>query len=323
MKALLLILLGYFPLPAAAFGEKSDRIGPYYVYYEADNTLKPDEGKVRLECHFYGGVEQETLKADRLLYGIDGSNEQIALDEEYKAQIAVTPGEHTFRFAAGRNHEEIETIPIAVKPGELTVIVLNFFATEHEIRLKKPVIYCYPEKETEMMLNIDPSGEMAFTYPQLPEEGWRFTAQPDGTLSIGEKSYPYLFWEMDAPAGLLQSAPGYLVKRSEVTAFLEEHLSHMGFTDREKADFITYWGPLMPQHPLMEVEFRVNSECDAFAKLEIEPVPDHVNRVYILWRPVDMDQPYPAYIPQELPVLDRSGFDVLEWGGIQLGSEYN
>jgi hypothetical protein len=174
-----------------------------------------------------------------------------------------------------------------------------------------------------MTLNVIASDALSFTYPQLPEDGWKFTAHPDGTLSVGEKTYPYLFWEMEHLGdAVLPTTEGFFVSGEDAVAFLEKQLAALGFNDREKADFITFWGPQMAANEWMMVQFLINEACDPYAVLEIEPSPDNVNRVYLFWRPLTKGFRYEGMTEPVLPALDRSGFDVLEWGGMELNGEF-
>ena len=46
---------------------------------------------------------------------------------------------------------------------------------------EKPVIYLYPEEETEVTVRLDRDGELTAAWPAY-EDGWRVTARPDVTL---------------------------------------------------------------------------------------------------------------------------------------------
>ena len=46
----------------------------------------------------------------------------------------------------------------------------------------KPVIYLYPEEETDVTVQLDFNGTLTTTYPAY-NGGWTITAQPDGTLT--------------------------------------------------------------------------------------------------------------------------------------------
>ena len=47
---------------------------------------------------------------------------------------------------------------------------------------EKPVIYLYPETETEITVQLDYSGKLTCTYPTY-DNGWTVTAAPDGKLT--------------------------------------------------------------------------------------------------------------------------------------------
>ena len=46
----------------------------------------------------------------------------------------------------------------------------------------KPVIYLYPEAETDVTVTLDYDGELTCTYPAYAD-GWTVSARPDGTLT--------------------------------------------------------------------------------------------------------------------------------------------
>lgn len=59
----------------------------------------------------------------------------------------------------------------------------------------KPVIYLYPEHETDVSVTLDYSGLLTCTYPDYGD-GWKVSASPDGTLTDGSgQTYNYLYWE--------------------------------------------------------------------------------------------------------------------------------
>ena len=56
----------------------------------------------------------------------------------------------------------------------------------------KPVIYLYPEEETQVTVQLDYAGELTCTYPAY-QDGWTVTASPDGTLTDNQgHTYNYL-----------------------------------------------------------------------------------------------------------------------------------
>ena len=64
---------------------------------------------------------------------------------------------------------------------------------------RKPVIYLYPEEETQVTVNLDFDGKLTSTYPAYGD-GWTVTARPDGTLTDENgREYYCLFWEGISP----------------------------------------------------------------------------------------------------------------------------
>lgn len=178
----------------------------------------------------------------------------------------------------------------------------------------KPVIYLYPEEETEVDVRLDLNGSFTHTYPAY-NDGWRVTASPDGTLTDDSGiTYPYLFWEgkMDADYDLSE---GFCVKGEDTEAFLHEKLAVLGLSDKEIADFNEFWLSAMKKNPYNVISFQSDAYTEA-AKLTISPQPDSVIRVYMTWYPSDEAVDIPA---QELTTPERCGFTAVEWGGALIG----
>ncbi len=260
-----------------------------------------------------------------IMASCDGNYMEIKQDDNLWQDHTVDPGVHIFQFYAYtmNNHfYEIYSDSVTIQPGYRTTVELNFQESRVEIMVDKPVVYLYPETDLEVCTEVRPRGEFSFTYP-VYENGWHGVAHPDGSMTIDGKNYPYLFWDakMQISQSDLKQDEGFLVHKDNVIAFLEEKLTAMGFTTREQTDFITYWGPRLTQNPQVFIQFAWNDACDRFAEMDVYPQPDHVNRLYILWSEVDK-QPDFTIIPQQLPVFDRSGFDVLEWGGSEVPFQF-
>ena len=178
----------------------------------------------------------------------------------------------------------------------------------------KPVIYLYPEKETEVSVRLTLDGRLTCTYPEY-SDGWNVTARPDGTLTDESgQSYNYLYWEGETEAQYDLSR-GFCVKGEDTAAFLEDALSKLGLDRREANEFIVYWLPLMQDNEYNIISFQTDAYTDS-AKLNITPAPDTLIRVFMAWKPSDK---YVQIEEQELRAPERSGFTAVEWGGTKLG----
>ena len=191
-------------------------------------------------------------------------------------------------------------------------LIYEWWASKQKVQ-RKPVIYLYPEKTAEVSVKLDYAGRLTCTYPTY-QDGWKVTAQPDGTLTDAEgKEYNYLFWE-GVDNQHYDMSKGFCVKGSDTAAFLEEALAKLGLTRREANEFIVYWLPLMEENAYNVISFQKEAYTDR-VKLQISPEPDTLIRVFMAW----YGSKKPVEIPaQELSAPERTGFTVVEWGGSEI-----
>ena len=216
----------------------------------------------------------------------------------------------------------------------LVVASLSFLAAcdthekkgNHEVLDEKPVVYVYPEEEQGLTMTIDVKGTLDMVYPAperqvQTEEGtrasWTISAAPDGTLTDANgRSYPYVFWE--GPVRLDTPERGFIVAREDAVPFLEEKLALLGLSDKEAADFITYWAPRIRANEYTFVSFDASSYAQqvtySFAdEAGNQVVPDTFIRVFMTIRAADANE---EVTPQVFgPTPTRSGFTAVEWGG--------
>ena len=190
---------------------------------------------------------------------------------------------------------------------------------------KKPVLYLYPSRTMRLSVSLDYEGTLTYTYPtpQARADGavtWRMTASPDGDLTDASgRHYPSLFWEGEGHTTFAQNE-GFIVDADAATGFLEEKLSILGLSEREAAEFITFWGPRITERGRALVTFAT----DEYARRAvyrftdtssgIEVVPETFIRVYVVIGEV----PQTAVPEQKLvPAPARTGFTAVEWGGTE------
>ena len=190
-----------------------------------------------------------------------------------------------------------------------------FVDNTNHARAEKPVIYLYPTEETDIHVRLALDGDLTVSYPAYPDDGWNVTATPDGTLTDdGGRTYDSLFWEasLDADYDL---SKGFCVAGKDTAAFLEETLAALGLSEKEANAFIVYWLPRMQDNPYNLITFQTTAYTDA-AELDIEPAPDTVIRVFMVWQALDAELEIPEQI---LPkATAREGFTVVEWGGTEI-----
>ena len=179
-----------------------------------------------------------------------------------------------------------------------------------------------------MTVSLDVEGELGTVYPapdalETTDWGtrasWSVTASQDGTLTDqGGRTYPSLFW--DGEMTLEASRQGFIVAREDAVVFLEEKLGQLGLSDKEAADFITYWAPRIRANEYTFVSFDASSYTAharySFTDEAGAPVkPDTFIRVFMTIRAADAST---VVTPQNFaPTPTRSGFTVVEWGGAE------
>lgn len=178
----------------------------------------------------------------------------------------------------------------------------------------KPVIYLYPEENTDISVNIEFDGTFTCAYPEYGN-GWNVTAYPDGKIvnKADGLEYSYLFWEGISNADY-HIDTGFVISGNETENFLKEKLSYMGLTPKEYNEFIVYWLPQMIDNPYNLISF-MGEDYTKTAKLKIEPKPDSCLRVFMVYKPLET----PIEIEeQQLSSFKREGFSVIEWGGSKI-----
>lgn len=197
--------------------------------------------------------------------------------------------------------------------GDVAEILYNIY--NHETNLTyitagKPVIYLYPQKETDVNVKVSFEGDFTITYPEY-EDSWAVTARPDGTLISETTEYPYLFWEGNVMNYSPKFDEGFLVSRKETVSFLEEKLKILGLNEKEQADFITYWAPQLIKNDYNIIKFDTE-EYATRVSLNIEPKPDSMIRVFMIYKAANKNE---SIKKQELNGVERKGFVAVEWGG--------
>lgn len=318
MKSFCLLISLILALPVLA---KTSESMPDYAISRSyrDKAVKATQSRVILTVfNEYNKTMSGTLQAGFNSYSFSGK-----LDN--KGQITYTgkPGKYRMKFLIDVNHFEIFTDSITLKPGYTTLIALYFKSSVYPVTVDKPVIYLYSEKNLQANIFVEPKNKLSFSYPAY-ENGWKVDLKPGQLPSVNGKKYPYLFWEsvMELNSQEINLNEGYVVKRDSLLHFLEAQLEMMGFNETEKTDFITYWGPKMIQHPSCYIHFLFNDECNIISQLNIQPKPDHQYRVYMIWTGLSADISLRPAL-QSIPMLQRNGFQVLEWGGAEIRTGTN
>ncbi len=189
---------------------------------------------------------------------------------------------------------------------------INVVPTQY---LDKPIIYLYPDKDTEVSVKLSNPGNLTHTYPKYESE-WKVYAKTNGTLTdlkTNRKLYA-LYWEA-IDNSKTDMDEGFIVAGKDIAKFLEEKLEILGLNYKESQEFIIYWLPILENNKYNFIRFRTQNEIDNYMKLDINPKPDTIIRVIMDFKKLDKKINIKE---QTLENKQRVGFTVVEWGAREL-----
>ena len=213
-----------------------------------------------------------------------------------------------------KDDECLNSTNIVVKKGNQNISNSNNSIWENS-KEWKPIIYIYPEQETQITVKVGKPENLTHTYPKY-ENGWEVTAKPNGDLldcKTGRNLYA-LYWE-----GINTIEPnmeeGFVVKGENTIEFLEEKLEILGLNEREANEFIIYWLPKLESNKYNFIRFQTEEEISSNMPLEITPKPDTIIRVVMEYKALEESIEVKE---QKLEKPERTGYTVVEWGGTEI-----
>lgn len=219
-----------------------------------------------------------------------------------------------------KKHNSIVTKIIIIG---VAMVVLAFFGLFLKIyftlsnSIDKPVIYIYPEQETEVSVKLGYEDKITCIYPSY-NNGWNVTAQPNGTLidTKTNKKYYSLYYESDNTKKYNGNlTEGFVVSKENVANFLEKKLAILGLNYKESEEFIIYWLPKLEQKDYVYIRFQTMNEIESNMPLLVTPSPDTLIRIMMEWKSLDNSIDVKE---QVLTPVTRNGYTVVEWGGTEI-----
>ena len=184
-------------------------------------------------------------------------------------------------------------------------------------RIDKPIIYLYPETETDVEVKLSNPERLTVTYPKY-EDGWNVKAWPNGDLidkKSGNRLYA-LYWEGEADYGDIDTDEGFVIEGEGVARFLEEKLEILGLNYKEKEEFITYWLPKMEKNKYNYVKFLTADEIEEDMAIEVSVEPETTIRVRMIFSGMEEWRDVKEQKLENAP--GRNGFTLVEWGGSEI-----
>ena len=179
------------------------------------------------------------------------------------------------------------------------------------VAVKKPNIYLYPQTTRNLSVALEfPMGGSILQSIPTYSNGWNITVQPSGKIN---RQYDYLFYESNNPDAF-QYTSGWVVGKDTLASFFSNNLLLVGFSQREKSDFIEYWIPRLIDYPYYIIYPQFADEIGKVIRLKFSESPDNILRLfYIIKGTTNKDQMLTA---PTIPQFKRTGFVVTEWGVI-------
>ena len=291
-----------------------------------DNTLNQEEyelypmgcGVVRYAYDVTGQVD---VSSDLVQIGVLSTGDKIYGYKDFNNSEFKKWYKNTYWAKGGNKKSETEILK-----GHPQIFwidpfgrVLTFYNTSFisPAECGKPVIYLYPEKDTDVHVQVTPKQGFTITEPDYGKDGWFVHATTDSVITnyANNKQYPYLFWEGNSDELLPNMTEGFVIGKDELSQFFNDKLIRLGLNEKEIVDFKEFWIAKMEleNKPYYQVSFLSKVFINKSAPLTIEPKPDTVIRVLMNYEGLDEFREVQG---QYLHAPERRGFTVVEWGGI-------
>lgn len=176
----------------------------------------------------------------------------------------------------------------------------------------KPIIYIYPKQEQNVKVTLGSSDKLLVSYP-VYNNGWNVLAKPDGTLIDNKTNRELysLYYESENNVNFKIENEGFVISKDEIIPFLEEKLEILGLNPKEQEEFIIYWLPILQKNNYTYIRFATNEEINNNMSLQVEPSPDTMIRVLMVFKGLEEKINVKE---QPLQKVTRNGYTVVEWG---------
>ena len=247
-----------------------------------------------------------TYDEDATLYIWDDAS---GVTGDISAYVIVVP--------TSKDLENVHVVPLYTKEEFKNIKKYNTPYDPYEMTVDKPIIYLYPEVETDISIELSYPDKLISSYPLYHGRGWKVRALPNGNLidlETGRELYA-LYYESEDVVNYKVENEGFVVEKENIITFLEEKLAILGLNQKEAEEFIIYWLPRLQENNYNYIRFASMDEINKNMELKIEPVPDTMIRVIMVYKGLDEKI---DVIPQKLKLQERNGYTVVEWGGVEI-----
>ncbi len=175
----------------------------------------------------------------------------------------------------------------------------------------KPNIYIYCPKDITANVKIEPYQYITASIPAYDQqEGWNAKVERGSINGTND----YLFYEARIPDQGLQREEGFVMHGQRLKADMEQMLDRYGFNEKEKGDFLEYWGDKLTGKKNYVFYPQGRDTLDSIMPLTIVPRPDSVFRLWFLIEEFNEQKDFK--IIDQVKKIERYNYTVVEWGGV-------
>ncbi|MHA1917772.1 MAG: hypothetical protein ACTSUV_05615 [Candidatus Ranarchaeia archaeon] len=190
----------------------------------------------------------------------------------------------------------------------LGMVTISIVYSSMTVRVLKPAVYLYPEEASDINVHVIVNGEITISDPEY-NSGWNVSVETNGLI---DNQYDYLFYEADLRY-LEIPQEGWCILQNELEDWMDITLEKYGLNEKEISDFKEYWLETLQNNEFYIIKIVSTEFLEENLKLIIDPNQDTLIRVFFVFIPFD------SRIELEEPTIYtpvRSGFVVVEWGGV-------
>ncbi len=265
---------------------KMNEIADVWNYIEKINTPAKIQLALWLNGKHYGTRYREVSNGYEVI--IEEYRSSCGEDEEY---------EEYFTYSVHVDHQ-----------GKVMKEKVLKHSKEKVQCLRKPAIYLYPLSKQKIDVSLVINGDITVSIPPY-SKGWSVMVDTNGTI---ENRYDYLFYENTLKIVELPNE-GWIKQGSVLDAWFDVILPKLGLNAKETEQFKEYWLGELDKDALYEIKRFSLPFLTENMTLTIDPKPDTLIRVIFNFKMIT--EPYELKEPKII-TPKRSGFHVLEWGGM-------